>query len=162
MNHDADDLIRLFDRLFTKQYRCRLVLGGDEPLYLPAPDARGYHQLQFAPGYFASALHETAHWCIAGVQRRQQVDFGYWYLPQRDAEQQARFESVEVVPQALEWIFSDAARFNYRPSVDNLDLKPDPAAFLAKVKRAKARWLSNGLPARAIQFHRALADYYAD
>ena len=162
LNHDATDLIRLFNGLFARRYRCRLVRGGDEPLYLPAQDANGYHQLQFAHSYFASALHEIAHWCIAGARRRQQVDFGYWYQPRRDAQQQAEFETMETAPQALEWIFSDAAGFNYRPSVDNLELRPDPSAFLDQVAEAKTRWLTNGLPARAIEFRRALAGYYGD
>ncbi len=36
--------------------------------------------------FFASALHEISHWCVAGKARREQVDFGYWYCPDgRDA-----------------------------------------------------------------------------
>ncbi len=160
MKHHADDLIRLFNNLFSEAYRCHLVRGGDEPLYQPATGKGDYHQLQFAHGYFASALHEIAHWCIAGAQRREQVDFGYWYHPYRDAALQAEFEAAEVVPQALEWILSDAAGFRYRPSLDNLELRPDPGPFLQRVQGAKAQMLTDGLPERAARFSRALAGFY--
>ncbi len=53
--------------------------------------------------FYASALHEIAHWCIAGENRCQQVDYGYWYEPNgRSEERQFEFEKVEVKPQALE------------------------------------------------------------
>lgn len=158
--HRADDLIRLFNELFSEEYRCQLVCGQHEPLYRPTTDPGAFHRLEFAHGFFASALHEVAHWCIAGEQRRRQVDFGYWYLPERDPMQQAEFEAVEVAPQVLESVFSDAAGFKFRPSLDNLELRPDPAEFLAKVKQAKAERLAAGLPTRAAQFHRALTDFY--
>lgn len=158
--HRTEDLVRIFDQLFGQTYRCQLVCGQSEPVYLPRGNAGEYHQLKFANGFFASALHEVAHWCLAGEERRQQVDFGYWYLPQRDRVQQAEFEAVEVAPQALEWVFSDAAGFKFRPSLDNLELQPDAAAFLAAVTQAKAERLDSGLPERAAQFHRALTEFY--
>jgi len=162
VNHRADDLIRLFNDLFCRRYRCQLVRGESEPLYCPAMGPDDFHLLQFAHGYFASALHEVAHWCIAGEQRHRQIDFGYWYLSERDSRQQAEFEAAEVAPQALEWIFSDAARFEFRASQDNLELSPDPAPFLERVRQAKAECLVNGLPERAAQFRRALTDFYGN
>ena len=160
VNHDPEDLIRLFNGLFEKTHNCKLVRGGEEPLYKPAQRAEEHHQLRFAHGFFASALHEIAHWCIAGEQRRQQVDFGYWYEPSRDQQRQSEFEQLEANPQGLEWIFCDAAGFRFRPSIDNLELSPDPVPFLTQVTLAKQQWLETGLPARAITFRNRLAGFY--
>ncbi|PPS58814.1 hypothetical protein CRX72_23640 [Pantoea sp. BRM17] len=64
-----------------------LIKGDDEPIYLPADAESPWHRVVFAHGFYASALHEISHWCIAGDARRQQVDFGYWYCPDgRDAQ----------------------------------------------------------------------------
>ncbi|WP_459782603.1 elongation factor P hydroxylase, partial [Photobacterium sp. R1] len=95
MPHDYNDLITLFNRTFLTRFNTELVLGGDEPIYLPADTEHPHHRIVFARGYFASALHEIAHWCIAGPERRLKEDYGYWYLPDgRDTEQQAVFEQV--------------------------------------------------------------------
>ena len=80
-----------------------MIRGDDEPLYLPADKNFTYHQIIFAHGYYASALHEISHWCMAGKQRRLLEDFGYWYMPDgRDVDQQKTFEQVEIKPQAKE------------------------------------------------------------
>jgi elongation factor P hydroxylase len=103
-----------------------LQRGEHEPEYFPAHKDTA-QQLQparivFAHGYFASALHEISHWCIAGSQRRLLPDLGYWYAPDgRNAEQQALFEKVEVKPQALEWLFTQACQRKFRVSLDNLN-----------------------------------------
>ena len=76
---DVEPLIALFDQTFITQFNTRLVRGGDEPVYLPANATVAYHQVVFAHGYFSSALHEIAHWCIAGERRRLLEDYGYWY-----------------------------------------------------------------------------------
>ena len=96
--------------------------GGEEPLYLPSSDPdRAPHRIVYREDYFASALHEVAHWCLAGVARRDREDYGYWYAPDgRDAQAQVEFERVEARPQALEWIFSDACGFPFELSADNL------------------------------------------
>src|SRR5690606_39383874 len=49
--------------------------------YLPASEPDGLARVVFAHGFFASALHEIAHWCIAGDYRRTLHDYGYWYCP---------------------------------------------------------------------------------
>jgi hypothetical protein len=77
MIHDIDDLIHLFDGVFADHYRTRLVRGEDEPIYLPANARQDHHRIVFAHGFFASALHEISHWCIAGEKRRQLEDYGY-------------------------------------------------------------------------------------
>ncbi|WP_027966414.1 elongation factor P hydroxylase [Halomonas halocynthiae] len=162
MFHNLGDITALFDGLFYPTYRTRLVRGGDEPLYLPAGGDVAWHRVIFAHGYYASALHEISHWCIAGERRRQLEDYGYWYLPDgRNVEQQQAFEAAEIAPQALESLFAAACGRHFTVSVDNLsDIEVDRNAFAAKVaKRAEAFELQ-GLPQRAEAFRTALAAFY--
>lgn len=156
------ELMELFDRCFEASCNTRLVRGGAEPIYLPADARCERHRVVFAHGFFASALHEVAHWCIAGTRRRQQVDYGYWYCPDgRDADQQRRFEQVEARPQALEWIFSRAAGRGFRISSDNLAGVPtDPEPFRAAVCLAAQNYCRDGLPNRAAIFQHALAQRF--
>ena len=80
--------------------------------------------------YFSSILHEVSHWCIAGPERRKLVDFGYWYEPDGRSElKQNEFERVEVKPQALEWLFSEACGIKFRLSVDNLEQATNEQEF---------------------------------
>jgi elongation factor P hydroxylase len=166
--HRIEDLITLFDGLFSHSFNTRLVRGGDEPLYLPQNekgpqgDLVPYHRVVFARGFFSSALHEIAHWCIAGQARRQMVDFGYWYAPDgRNAAQQKAFEQVEVRPQALEWIFSRAAGSRFVISADNLGGEAtDSQAFRQDVHRQVISYCRDGLPSRASQFCEVLSAFY--
>ncbi|MGP4842655.1 elongation factor P hydroxylase [Marinobacter sp. 1Y8] len=163
MKHHPDDLIMLFNDLFLEKWRTRLVRGDSEPEYIPAFDAHTHHRVIFAHGYFASALHEVSHWCIAGERRRMLHDYGYWYCPDgRTEKQQAAFEKAEVKPQALEWIFSVAAGSRFNISVDNLsgDGAADENAFRADVAEQAERYIVNGLPLRASLFKDALLDFY--
>jgi elongation factor P hydroxylase len=115
-------IITLFNKTFQQAYNTRLVSGGEEPEYIPADNRVEYHRIIYKQDYIASALHEIAHWCIAGEVRRQQHDYGYWYIPDgRNQQQQAEFESVESKSQALEWVFSNACKRQFVISVDNLD-----------------------------------------
>lgn len=157
------DLQRLFFQCFYARYRTQLVRGDAEPYYQPAANAEGDHQIVFAHGFFASALHEIAHWCIAGEQRRQLFDYGYWYEPDgRTAAQQAEFERVEYKPQALEWLFSLCAGIGFQVSVDNLGgIEVDRTAFTEKVRQQLIHYVRTGIPARAEAFARALATFYA-
>ena len=59
-HHKYQDLINLFNTRFAHSHNTRLVKGGDEPLYSPVSDDCQYHQIIFAHGYYASALHEVA------------------------------------------------------------------------------------------------------
>lgn len=160
--HHYQDLIQIFNHCFTNAYNTQLVKGDGEPIYLPADENRSYHAIFFAHGFFSSALHECAHWLIAGEERRKLVDFGYWYLPDgRTAEQQTRFQSVEVKPQALEWILSQAAGHPFRVSLDNLNGEAnDPEPFKSAVHQQVADYCSQGLPARAQLFRLALCRFY--
>src|SRR4051812_38971252 len=110
MAKNYSDLINLFNSLFADSEQTILVAGEAEPIYLPKSFGQASHQIVFANYFFSSALHEIAHWCIAGKERRQLPDYGYWYQPDgRNISEQIHFETVEVKPQALEWIFSVAA-----------------------------------------------------
>lgn len=113
-------LITQFNACFRDQHTI-LAHSPDEPEYLPAT-AQQPAQILFAHGFFASALHEISHWCIAGAERRTLPDLGYWYAPDgRTAEQQQLFEQVEVKPQALEWLLTVACDRPFRVSLDNLN-----------------------------------------
>jgi len=152
---------RVFNECFADNYNTRLLGGAEEPLYMPAADCAGFHRLYYRSDYFASALHEVAHWCIAGAQRRQQQDFGYWYAPEdRNVEQQRAFEAVECRPQALEWFFSRACGCRFQVSADNLALARrgllDNAAFQHAVLEQVLVWRDKGLPVRAGIFYTAL------
>lgn len=115
----VDWLILHFNQCFAYE-NVVLVRGDDEPEYFPA-HAQQPARIQFAHGFFSSALHEISHWCIAGRHRRTLPDLGYWYNPDgRTAEQQQLFEQVEVKPQAVEWLLSRASLQPFRVSLDNL------------------------------------------
>lgn len=160
---NINQLITLFNRCFKSTENTVLVKGDAEPIYLPAGKECPYHQVIFAHGYFSSALHEISHWCIAGKERRKQVDFGYWYEPDgRSVEQQQAFEKVEIKPQALEWIFSLAAGVKFNISADNLggDVSPSADLFAANVRAQAVSYLKNGMPNNAEQFVDALKALY--
>ncbi|VEB38247.1 transporting ATPase [Legionella cherrii] len=160
--HQYQDLITLFYNCFGKEFNTRLIKGDNEPIYLPADEQRPYNALYFAHGFFSSALHECSHWLIAGEERRKQVDFGYWYMPDgRTAEQQALFQRVEVKPQALEWILSKAAGHKFYISIDNLNgTESDTVAFKQAVYEQVNHYCTHGLSQRAHKFREALCSFY--
>lgn len=160
---DVTNLMRLFDDCFKHTENTVLVKGDDEPIYIPANEGQPHNQVIFAHGYFSSALHEISHWCIAGKERRQKVDFGYWYEPDgRTVEQQQAFEAVEIKPQALEWIFSISAGIKFNISADNLGgvVSPTAGLFEENVRFQALEYLEKGLPENARQFTEALLNYY--
>lgn len=115
----TDWLISLFNTLFAHQHVI-LVRGAGEPEYFPAKDNQPA-RIEFAHGFFQSALHELSHFFIAGERRRQLSDFGYWYAPDgRTEAQQQAFEHVEIKPQALECLLTLACRRPFQVSQDNL------------------------------------------
>ncbi|MGP4864970.1 elongation factor P hydroxylase [Psychrobacter sp. T6-5] len=130
----TDWLIQLFNTLFTDQ-QVILVRSNGEPEYFPAQDNEPA-RIEFAHGFFASALHEISHWCVAGDARRQLPDFGYWYAPDgRTAAQQQAFERVEIKPQALECLFTLACGRHFQVSQDNLfaDFDTSSSTFASDV-----------------------------
>ncbi|SES82793.1 elongation factor P hydroxylase [Thalassotalea agarivorans] len=162
MQHNISDLIALFANTFETRYQTILVKGDDEPIYLPADEHHPMHRIVFAHGYFASALHEIAHWCIAGPARRLLEDFGYWYCPDgRSAVEQKAFEQVEVKPQALEWAFSVACGKRFNLSADNLSGEAtDDSEFRVSVEKQVQYYLHHGFSERAEHFIAALCQFY--
>ena len=149
-------LINLFNSLFRDTHNTVLVKGDDEPIYLPADENNPHHRVIFAHGFFASALHEIAHWCVAGEERRKLEDFGYWYKPDgRTADEQTLFEKVEVAPQALEWIMAQASGLKFNFSADNLSGGIGASdSFRQNVHDRVHQLLKSGLPDR----HRQLVE----
>lgn len=147
------ELLECLNSWLERDWQTQLVAGSGEPVYLPATVPGGFHRIVFAHGYFSSALHEQAHWCLAGAERRMQEDYGYWYCPDgRDAVQQAAFEQVEVKPQAIEWWLASATGRQFRTSTDNLNGTPtDNLPFRQAVQRQAQQYLLEGLPPRAMQ-----------
>lgn len=161
--HSIIDLILLFNQTVGSLFNTRLVKGKNEPIYLPANNKIPYNQIIFAHGFYTSALHEIAHWCLAGEQRRLLEDYGYWYCPDgRNEAQQLQFERVEIKPQAIEWCLSVAAGINFKVSCDNLNgsFEPDRHAFRAKVFEQVKLYLETGLPNKAALFTKHLAQFY--
>jgi elongation factor P hydroxylase len=154
---DCNDLISLFNREFS-DYNTVLVGGGCEPLYTPERNG-DRARIVFRADYIRSALHEIAHWVIAGEQRRQLDDYGYWYEPDgRSEAQQAAFERVEVLPQAIEKKFCEALALPFRVSVDNLNAEGevDDSGFATKVEALADTLDQHSMPDRAWQFLEAL------
>lgn len=161
---DCMRLVKTFERCFARSENTRLVGGAAEPFYQPSGDDRPHNLLYFREDYFASALHETAHWCIAGRERRKLADFGYWYAPEgRNKSEQRAFEAVETKPQALEWIFSLACGYRFQVSVDNFSDADEPvnsAGFELAVSAQARDWQAAGLPGRAAKFFDALSEEF--
>lgn len=156
------ELEDLFAKTFLTDYRTILVGGYDEPFYL-APLGESLAEIRFTKDYVRSAHHEIAHWCVAGLERRQQDDFGYWYAPDgRSAEQQSLFFAHEVLPQAYEWAFSLAAKLDFEVSADNLKGRVDGVDnFKSKVlDKLLHLWQSQKFPQRAMRWIDALKVHY--
>lgn len=160
--HHCSTLIQLFNECFLHTYNTELCGGGQEPVYQPARCSTQYHRIVFTRDYFASALHEVAHWCVAGAARRQCEDYGYWYAPDgRSAAQQKLFEQVEAKPQALEWLFSRAANYRFRLSADNLSSNIEASSGFAQCVSAQARlFCREGVNVRAGRFIQSLCAHY--
>ncbi|MEZ5501922.1 MAG: elongation factor P hydroxylase [Halioglobus sp.] len=161
----ASRLEQAFERCFAAGWHTCLRGGADEPYYQPAQAPGECNMLYYRSDFFASALHEVAHWCIAGARRRQLADFGYWYVPgERTFEQQRAFEAVERKPQALECCFSHACGYPFRVSVDNLALDSagllDAQGFEREVLAQAHCYRTAGLPHRARIFHAALCQEF--
>lgn len=157
------DLERLFASCFAGEQHTLLVGGAEEPVYLPA-QGQSPATITYTRDYFRSALHEIAHWCVAGSVRRQLPDFGYWYAADgRDARQQAEFQQVEIKPQALELLFCAASRHPFRVSLDNLHGETGEAGgFEEAVLRRAHELVQSGVTGRAGRWCQVLSNYYRD
>ncbi|MGR8933994.1 MAG: elongation factor P hydroxylase [Gammaproteobacteria bacterium] len=142
-------LTQLLNAQFLADYNTVLRGGFEEPFYL-APRQGRPAEIRFTRDYYRSALHELAHWCVAGEARRNIDDFGYWYAPDgRTQEQQEAFFKVEVQPQAIEWALSLVCGVKFDVSVDNLSNSVSGAdAFKQTVREQLAAHLNSAFPAR--------------
>ncbi len=148
------DIAICFNRLFALSFHTVLVGGASAPYYLPSK-APHRSVIRYRENFAASALHEAAHWCIAGKRRLLKRDFAYWYLPSpRTAEQSAAFLAAECPVQAMEMIFAEAAGLPFRVSLDDLDLELSSRreSFAAEVAASATTWWDHGLPPRAAAF----------
>ncbi len=139
----TDWLMQVFNILFNEQ-KVLLARSAGEPEYFPYQHNEPA-RIEFAHGFFASALHEISHWCIAGDARRRLPDFGYWYAPDgRSAAQQQAFERVEIKPQALECLFTLACGRTFQVSQDNLFAEFDTqgSTFASDVYRQAQQYIA--------------------
>jgi len=153
----ADAIVGIFNQCFGQTYNVEISGGADEPLYTPATSTKAA-QLIFRENFPASALHEAAHWCIAGELRRNSTDFALTYIaaPRSETEQE-QFLAAEVRTQSLESIFAAAANVTFNPSADNLDC--DVSDFVEAIAEYNAKtliWLNSKAGSRAMQFREAL------
>jgi elongation factor P hydroxylase len=158
----AARIVATFNRLFGESHRTQLVGGGTEPLYEPATvDAPA--RIVFTHDYPASALHEAAHWCLAGDARRAQRDYGYWYSPgPRDARARSAFFATECDVQAVEALLAEACGVRFVISADDFAAPHDELeAFERRVRDRIAMRRMRGLPARAVRLRDALATEFA-
>lgn len=159
------DLQSIFAACFFHNYKVVLIGDANEPLYIPAQTQNSVNRIHYRNDYFSSALHEVAHWCIAGKQRRQKTDYGYWYSPDgRNAEQQQAFEMVETKPQALEYAFSIACGIEFRVSIDNLEALENleqQKRFALEVEKQLNDYIDKGFPPRAHTFLSKLHEFYS-
>ncbi len=156
------DLISMFEQSFACSENTCLVKGGDEPIYLPCDEIHSLHRIIFARGFFASALHEIAHWLVAGHERRQLEDYGYWYNSDgRDEPTQLAFEAVEVKPQAIEWALSLACGCPFNVSSDNLNgWQSDRYSFQDKVYQRLCFLIEHGFNQRTSLLLTKLQQFY--
>jgi hypothetical protein len=154
---NAAQIIYVFNSLFSESCNTRLSGGFSEPFYKAARRPHDVHEIQYREDFVSSALHEIAHWCLAGSLRRTQDDYGYWYIKDRCKDQQEQFEQVEAKPQGLEWILSIAAGVDFRVSCDNFDVKSsDTTLFRRLVRQQAVAQIEAGLLQRTRQLADAL------
>ena len=133
--------------------------GYEEPLYLPRNSSmNSKNQIRYTQDYASSALHEAAHWCLAGKARRKCIDYGYLYEPPpRNETSQRRFELHELDVQAMEFLFSEGANVVFKVSLDDLNTTKEKAeSFQVRVEKRATVWQLSGLPPRVVLFQDGL------
>lgn len=153
------ELTTLLNTKYLNHYKTQIVGGFDEPFYLAAKNGNNA-EIQFSHDYIRSALHELAHWCTAGVERRNTDDYGYWYAADgRNQKQQDEFFKVEVIPQTYEWAFSQACGVEFEASVDNLHNATTGAKeFEQDLIKKKQCYINEGFPKRVSEIIQLLQD----
>jgi elongation factor P hydroxylase len=159
------DVSALFNMSLGQAFNTRLQGGASEPFYAPAT-ATHPATIYYREDFLRSALHEVAHWCLAGSARRALPDYGYWYSDDdRALAGQSAFFAVEVRPQALEAAFCEVLGIEFRPSADNLSIDiPEQLLkrFSSQISECLSRWQRAGYPDRAGQFLNVLQAYFRD
>jgi len=141
-----DEIAARINATAGRRYHAVLEGGAEEPLYLPAREGEPA-RIRYTRDYAQSALHELAHWCIAGAARRSLVDYGYWYHPPpREPGARGRFLAVEARVQGLELLLARVACVRFHVSLD--DPGTDPGDFGTAVHAAADAWLRRGFGAR--------------
>jgi elongation factor P hydroxylase len=160
-----DQIAGCFNRRLGRRHGVRLIGGAAEPLYEPGSEG-GTAIIRYTRDYAASALHELAHWCIAGARRRQLPDYGYWYRPPpRTNAEQSAFYRAEMPVQALEARLAAAAGLPFRVSVDDLDREPSAASvaatrrFVEDVQALSDRMAYQAVSSRAAELEANLRRY---
>jgi len=155
-----DEFLSLINKRYLDNYNTKLVAGFDEPFYQASKPGKPA-EIQFSHDYFRSALHELAHWCVAGVERRRKDDYGYWYAADgRDQKQQDEFFKLEVKPQAIEWAFSIVCEVGFEASVDNLNNQVEGVDTFKKDLSSQLQfYLNNGFSKRVGEILVLLAQY---
>lgn len=153
----------VFNQQFAIAHRTVMVGGSVEPLYLPATGIQPA-LVVYTRDYPASALHEAAHWCLAGARRRRRRDYGYSYSPgPRDPAQRRAFFAAELDVQALEAVFASAADVRFVISADDFEAPAcELDAFAQRVRQRAAAYAhafvhERGPTERAARFCAALA-----
>ena len=153
----GEAIAAVFNATFAATFATVMIPGAPEPLYLPGEGihpARIFYRSDFA----ASALHEAAHWCIAGPTRRRLVDYGYRYVcPPRGVHEKRAFFDAELNVQALECVFAQAVGLPFRISADDFAVtEEERAAFEAAVAHRCNERRAARLPPRTATFLAAL------
>ncbi|MBT5872779.1 MAG: diaminobutyrate-2-oxoglutarate aminotransferase [Candidatus Latescibacteria bacterium] len=157
---DLQTFTCILNKHFLHRYGTILTGGHEEPFYRARSNDLSAN-IQFTRDYIRSAMHELAHWCLAGKKRRLQDDFGYWYLEDgRTQIQQEAFFKVEVKPQAIEWAFATVCDVPFEVSVDNLENHVSGSLiFQDMVHLQISEYLDSGYPRRAQEILALLHDY---
>jgi len=136
-------LIDAFSGIFPS---LKIIGEAEEPFYV-APKENVSAIIYFRSNYPRSLLHEISHYCLAGDQRRNIDDFGFWYSPcGRAAEEQRRFETVEARPQGLEKAMCEIVGIKFSPSLDDFSGRPPSRNFLESVNIAYQEMLTSPPP----------------
>jgi elongation factor P hydroxylase len=147
----------VFNREFAVSHRTMMAGGSVEPLYLPVRGSE-LALVAYTLDYPASALHEAAHWCLAGTTRRQRRDYGYWYVPgPRNAEQRRAFFAAELDVQALEAEFARVAGVKFVVSADDFEAPVEELEAFARRVHLRSAVYRRHLPERAARMRAALA-----
>ncbi len=139
------ELETVFNALSADVHRTRLIGCEGDPFYAACNENRRLAEIRYVKDSLPSALHELAHWCVAGPERRAVDDYGYWYNPDgRSKEEQRVFEGLEVKPQAVEWLLSVAVGRPFIVSCDNLRGEPyDLGTFRRRIRHQAISYLEN-------------------